>query len=77
MGNRGRLSLLGTCGVILYDYAHDRVEKLHLDCASSAPSHHGSTQQWALLHRKDYLQGFLQAGSCRLRPPPARGPEQP
>jgi hypothetical protein len=34
-----------------------RLEKLHLDCASSAPSHHGSTQQWPLLHRKDYLQG--------------------
>jgi hypothetical protein len=31
--------------------------KLHLDCASSAPSHHGSTQQWPLLHRKDNLQG--------------------
>jgi hypothetical protein len=29
-----------------------------LDCASSAPSHHGSTQQWPLLHRKDWLQGF-------------------
>jgi hypothetical protein len=37
-------------------------EKLHLDCASSAPSNHGSTQQWPLLHsRKDYLQGFLRA----------------
>jgi hypothetical protein len=34
-----------------------RLEKLHLDCASSAPSQHGSTQQWPLLHRKDYLQG--------------------
>ena len=34
-----------------------RIEKLHLDCASSAPSHHGSTQQCPLLHRKDYLQG--------------------
>ena len=34
-----------------------RLEKLHLDCASSAPSHHGSTPQWPLLHRKDYLQG--------------------
>jgi hypothetical protein len=34
-----------------------RLEKLHLDCASSAPAHHGSTQQWPLLHRKDYLQG--------------------
>jgi hypothetical protein len=33
------------------------LEKLHLDCASSAPSHHGSTQLWPLLHRKDYLQG--------------------
>jgi hypothetical protein len=38
---------------------------------------HGSTQQWPLLHRKDFLQGFLRAGSCRLGPPPARGPEQP
>jgi hypothetical protein len=54
-----------------------RLEKLHLDCASSAPSHHESTQQWPLLHRKDYLQGFPPAGSCRLRPMPARGPEQP
>jgi hypothetical protein len=34
-----------------------RLEKLHLDCASPAPSHHGSTHQWPLLHRKDYLQG--------------------
>jgi hypothetical protein len=35
-----------------------RLEKLHLDCASSAPSHHGlgSTQQWPLLHREDYLR---------------------
>jgi hypothetical protein len=31
----------------------------------------------ALLHREDNLQGFLRAGSCRLRPMPARGPEQP
>jgi hypothetical protein len=29
-----------------------RLEKLHLDCASSAPSHHGSTQQCPLLHGK-------------------------
>jgi hypothetical protein len=37
-----------------------RLEKLHLDCASSAPSQHGSTPV-ALLHRprhrEDYLQG--------------------
>jgi hypothetical protein len=53
--------------------------RLHLDCASSAPSHHGSTQQWPLLHRNDYLQGSLseparRADSDRRRP---RGPEQP
>jgi hypothetical protein len=34
-----------------------RLEKLHLDCASSAPYHHRSTRQCPLLHRKDYLQG--------------------
>jgi hypothetical protein len=32
-----------------------RLEKLHLHCATLAPSHHGSTQQWPLLHREDYL----------------------
>jgi hypothetical protein len=31
--------------------------KMRLDRASSAPSHHRSTQQCPLLHRKDYLQG--------------------
>jgi hypothetical protein len=34
-----------------------RIGMLHLDCASSAPSNHRSTQQWPLLHREDYLQG--------------------
>jgi hypothetical protein len=37
--------------------AGGRLEKLHLDCASSAHSHYGNTQQWPLLHRKDCLQG--------------------
>jgi hypothetical protein len=58
-----------------------RLEKLYLDCASAASpatSHHGSTQRrMALLLREDDLQGILRAGSCRLRPMPACGPEQP
>ena len=29
-----------------------KIEKLHLDCASSAPSHHGSTQQWLFSNGK-------------------------
>ena len=55
-----------------------RIEKLHLDCASSAPSHHGSTQQWPLLHRKDYLQGSeipAVISPSRLVPIIATGPE--
>ena len=40
----------------------------------SGIGHHGSTQQWPLLHREDYLQGFLLAcwgparaySDCRL-----------
>jgi hypothetical protein len=41
------------------DPKQTRIEKLQLDCATlaRAPSHHGSTQQWPLLHREDYLQG--------------------
>jgi hypothetical protein len=54
-----------------------RLEKLHLDCASSAPSQHGSTQQWPLLHRKDYLQGseIPAISPSRLVPIIATSPE--
>jgi hypothetical protein len=58
-----------------------RLEKLHLDCqcASSAPSQHGSTQQWPLLLRKDYLQGSeipAVISPSRLVPIIATSPEQ-
>jgi hypothetical protein len=45
--------------------------------SSSAPSHHGSTQQWPLLHRKDYQGSEMPAviSPSRLVPNISTGPE--